>query len=104
MAAKSNQVKKAEKLAKDKAQGVRNLTLPALPATLADLGALMERYHIEDWRELVTLLLKAVREGAFPDVLPVPRHEFKPSEKVLKRLVRAGILQAKEMDVSDEND
>lgn len=99
---KSNQTKKAEKLAADKAKGVRNLTLPALPATLADIGALMERYHVEDWRELVTLLLKAVREGAFPDVLPVPRHEYKPSEKVLKRLVRAGILQAREQDEDDE--
>jgi hypothetical protein len=103
MAAKSNAVKKAEKLAKDKAQGVRNLTLPALPATLAHIDALLARYHVEDWRELVTLLLKAVHDGAFPDVLPVPRHEYKPSEKVLKRLVAAGILQARQEDVNDEH-
>lgn len=103
MAAKSNAVKKAEKLKADKAKGIRNLTLPVLPATLDDIAALLQRYHMEDWRELVTLLLKAVRDGAFPDVLPLPRHDYTPSEKVLKRLVRAGILQAKEEDENDEN-
>lgn len=101
---KSNQVKKAEKLAKDKAKGVKNLTLPAMPATQAHLAALQLRYHVDDWRELVTLLLKAVHDGEFPNVLPVPRHEYKPSEKVLKRLVRAGILQAAEQDEDDGDD
>jgi hypothetical protein len=99
---KSNQVKKAEKLAADKAKGVKNMTLPAMAATQEHIAALQVRYHVDDWRELVTLLLKAVHDGEFPDVLPVPRHEYKPSEKVLKRLVRAGILQAAEQDEDDE--
>lgn len=93
MAAKSNLVKKAEKLAADKAKGVKNLTLPAMPATQAALAELLARYDMDDWREVVTLLIHAA-----PDVLPVPRHEYKPSEKVLKRLVRAGILQARKED------
>lgn len=90
---KSNQVKKAEKLAKDKAKGVKNLTLPAMPATQQHLGALMIRYQVEDWRELVTLLLKAVHDGEFPDVLPVPRHEYKPSLKVLRKLYDLGAIE-----------
>jgi hypothetical protein len=98
---KSNQVKKAEKLAKDKAKGVKNLTLPAMPATQAHLAALQARYHVDDWRELVTLLLKAVHDGEFPDVLPVPRHEYKPCPKVLRRLEREGKLQALREDKED---
>lgn len=90
---KSNQVKKAEKLAKDKAKGVKNLTLPAMPATQQHLGALMIRYQVDDWRELVTLLLKAVHDGEFPDVLPVPRHEYKPSLKVLRKLYDLGAIE-----------
>jgi hypothetical protein len=98
MAAKSNAVKKAEKLAGDKAKGVKNLTLPAMPATQAALAELLTRYDMDDWREVVTLLIHAA-----PAELPVPRHEYKPSEKVLKRLEREGILQAAKQDENDEN-
>lgn len=101
MSAKSNATKKAEKRAKDKAQGVRDMIFPALPGTLADIGALMNRYHLDDWRELVTLLLRAVRNGDFPDPLPVPQHEYVPSEKMLRQLERMGILQAKQQDEDD---
>lgn len=99
---KSNQVKKAEKLAADKAKGVKQMTLPAMPATQQHIAALMVRYHVEDWRELVTLLLKAIHDGAFPDVLPVPRHEYVPSAKVLRELRRMGFIQARNEDEDDE--
>lgn len=101
MAAKPNAVKKAEKLAADKAKGVKNLSLPAMPATQAHIGALMARYHVDDWRELVTLLLKAVHDGQFPDVLPVPKHDYQPSAKVLRELRRMGFIQARNEDEDD---
>lgn len=99
---KSNQVKKAEKLAADKAKGVKQMTLPAMPATQQHIAALMVRYHVEDWRELVTLLLKAIHDGAFPDVLPVPRHPYQPSAKVLRELRRMGFIQARNEDEDDD--
>lgn len=99
---KSNQVKKAEKLAADKAKGVKQMVLPAMPATQQHIAALKVRYQVDDWRELVTLLLKAVHDGAFPDVLPVPKHEYKPSEKVLRELRRMGFIQARNEDEDDE--
>lgn len=89
MPAKSNAAKKAEKLAKDKAKGVKNLTLPAMPATQTALAELVKRYGMDDWREVVTLLIHAA-----PADLPVPRHDCAPSEKMLRRLVREGKIQA----------
>lgn len=90
---KSNAVKKAEKLAADKAKGVKNMTLPAMAKTQAQLGALQIRYQVDDWRELLTLMIDAVHNGTFPDVLPVPRHEYKPSRKVLRKLYELGAIE-----------
>lgn len=90
---KSNQQKKAEKLADDKAKGIKNLSLPMGPADQLKLAALMERYHFEDWRELVTRLVNVVHDGVWPDVLPVPQHEYKPSQKVLRQLYWLGKVE-----------
>lgn len=90
---KSNQQKKADKLAADKAKGIRNMTVPMGPATQLKLAGLLERYQFEDWRELLCCMVEAVHDGTFPDVLPVPRHEYKPSPKVLKQLYWLGKLQ-----------
>lgn len=103
MPAKSNKVKKAEKYAADKAKGFKSMTFLAGEATVKNLGVLMARYHFEDWRELVTRLIDSTAEGQLADVIPVPRHEYKPSLKVLRELERRGILQARKMDEDDEH-
>lgn len=90
---KSNQLKKAERLADDKAKGIRNMVVPMGPTHQEKLAALMERYHFSDWRELICCMVDAVHDGTFPDVLPVPRHEYKPSPKVLRQLYWLGKLQ-----------
>lgn len=102
MPPKSNQQKKAEKLAADKAKGFKSMTFQAGASTQANLKALCVRYHFEDWRELVTRLIDATHDGQLADVIPVPRHEFIPSEKMLRKLESAGILQAAEADEADE--
>lgn len=93
MPPKSNQIKKAEKLAADKAKGLRSMTVPMGPATQQKLATLMVRYQFEDWRELVCCLLDALHDGTFPDVLPVPRHEYKTSPKVLRKLYDLGMRE-----------
>lgn len=98
---KSNALKKAEKLAADKAKGVKYLALPAMAKTQAQLGALQIRYQVDDWRELLTLMIDAVHEGTFPDVLPVPRHEYIPSKKVLRQLYWLGAI---EVDPDDDQE
>ena len=90
---KPNQVKKAEKLAKDKAKGIRNMTVPMGPATQQKLAALQVRYHFDDWREMMCCIVDAVHDGTWPDVLPVPRHEYKPSPKVLRKLYDLGMRE-----------
>lgn len=93
MAAKSNKVKKAEKRQTDKAKGFKPMTFLAGAATTANLGVLMERYGFEDWRELVTRLIDATADGQLADVIPMPRHEFKPTAKMLRQLQRLGALE-----------
>lgn len=88
--AKSNKEKKAEKRALDASKGFKPMTFVAGPATQANLAKLMERYHFEDWRELVTRLIDATAEGQLADVIPMPQHEFKPSQKVLRTLYWLG--------------
>lgn len=98
MPPKSNQLKKAEKLKADKAKGFKSMTFQAGATTVANLQALCVRYHFEDWRELVTRLIDSTHDNQLVDVIPVPRHEFKPTEKVLRKLEAAGILQAAKAD------
>lgn len=98
---KTNQAKKAQKLAADKAKGIKSMTLPMGPSDHAKLLALVERFGYEDWREMLTRLINVVHDEPWPDQLPVPRHDFKPSEIVLKLLERQGQLQSNRMD-SDE--
>ena len=98
MAAKSNQLKKAEKLAADKAKGFKSMTFQAGATTVANLQALCVRYHFEDWRELVTRLIDSTHDNQLADVIPVPRHEFKPTEKMLSKLERLGMLMAAQTD------
>lgn len=102
MPAKTNKVKKAEKREADKAKGFKSMTFLAGATTVTNLGVLMDRYHFEDWRELVTRLIDATAEGQLADVIPVPRHKYEPSPKVLRSLERRGILQAQQMDKDDE--
>lgn len=93
MVAKSNADKKAKKRQSDKAKGFKPMTFLAGTATTANLGKLMNRYGFEDWRELVTRLIDATAEGQLADVIPMPRHEFKPTPKMLRQLVRLGALE-----------
>lgn len=93
MPPKSNAVKKAEKAAADKAKGFKNMTFLAGATTQANLASLMQRYHFEDWRELVTRLIDATADGQLADVIPVPRHEYKPTPKVLRKLYDLGIRE-----------
>lgn len=93
MPPKSNQVKKAKKLAADKALGIKSMTVPMGPATQKKLAALQLRYQFEDWRELLCCMIEAVHDGSFPEVLPVPRHEYKPSPKVLRKLYDLGMRE-----------
>lgn len=98
MAAKSNQQKKAEKLKADKAKGFKSMTFQAGTTTVANLHALCVRYHFEDWRELVTRLIDSTHDNQLADAIPVPRHEFKPTEKMLSKLERLGVLMAAQAD------
>jgi hypothetical protein len=90
---KTNAQKKAEKLAADKAQGIKNLTLPLGPSDQLKLAALLERYQFEDWREMLTRIINVVHDGQGPDVLPVPTHTYEPSKKVLRQLYWLGKLE-----------
>jgi len=87
---KSNQVKKAEKAAKDKAKGVKQFALPLMPGSQQQLADLCARYQFDDWRELLTLTIAAMWQGSTD--LTVPRHTYIPSQKVLRRLYEQGKL------------
>lgn len=100
---KSNAQKKAEKLADDKAKGIKQKILPLGPADLLKLDELVTRYGYDDWREMLTRLIQEVHAATWPADLPVPRHNYEPSQKVLKRLERDGKIQASRMDKDDEN-
>lgn len=98
MVAKSNKEKKADKRALDASKGFKPMTFIAGQATQANLAKLMERYHFEDWHELVTRLIDATAEGQLADVLTVPRHKYKPTPKVLRKLYDLGM---REVDPDD---
>lgn len=93
MTAKSNAVKKAEKLAADKAKGIKNLTLPLGPADQQKLDDLITRYGYDDWREMLTRLINVVHDETWPEQLPVPRHTYEPSKKVLSQLYWMGKIE-----------
>lgn len=99
---KTNAQKKAEKLAADKAKGIKNLTLPLGPADQQKLDALVTRYGYDDWREMLTRLIHVVHGATWPTELPVPEHKYEPSQKVLKRLEREGKIQSSRMDKDGE--
>lgn len=93
MAAKSNQQKKAEKYAQDKALGIKNYTLPTLAKTRQAIEQLCDQHDFEDWREMLTALLEhAHRLPA--DYFSLPRHHIAPTAKVLRILELKGELQA----------
>lgn len=101
---KTNAQKKAEKLKADKAKGIKNLTLPLGPADQQKLEGLVTRYGFDDWREMLTRLIQEVHAATWPEALAVPRHDYAPSQKLLRRLEREGKIQASRMDKDDEND
>lgn len=90
---KSNQTKKAEKRESDKAKDFKSMSFPVGAATRANLAKLMVRYQFEDWRELVTRLIDATADEQLADVIPVPRHEYKPTPKVLRKLYELGMRE-----------
>lgn len=103
MVAKSNQTKKAEKYAKDKALGIKNYTLPTLARTRNAIDKLCKQHDFDDWREMLTALLEhAHRLPA--DYFSLPRHHIAPTAKVLRILELKGELEALLMeDDDDEN-
>lgn len=90
MTAKSNKEKKADKLAQDKLKGIKYRNLPLGPSDLAKLDALTTRYGYDDWREMLTRLINIVHGETWPEQLPVPRHTYEPSQKVLRQLYWLG--------------
>ena len=101
MTAKSNKEKKAEKRALDASKGFKPMTFTAGEATRLNLSKLMERYHFEDWRELVTRLIDATADEQLADVIPMPQHDYKPSQKVLRQLYWLGKI---EVDHDENNE
>lgn len=93
MTAKSNKEKKADKLALDKSKGIKQRTLPLGPSDLAKLDALVTRYGYDDWREMLTRLINVVHDESWPEQLPVPRHTYEPSKKVLRQLYWMGKIE-----------
>ena len=99
--AKSNALRQQEKRAKAKKReqelGEVIVRLPLPKGTGAALSELMEWGGFEDMREAVATMLHRVhelgREGAMP-LLEVTRHEYVPTETVLRHLRIAADEQA----------
>lgn len=99
---KTNQTKKAEKRATDKAKGIKGMTVPMGPNDQRKVFELATRFGYEDWREMIVRLVDVVHAAPWPSELPVPRHDYTPAEKVLMRLVREGKLQSARMDSHEQ--
>jgi hypothetical protein len=101
MAAKSNQTKKAEKYAKDKALGVKNYTLPTLKATRDAINKLCKQHDFDDWREMLTALLEHAHRLP-DDFFSLPRHHIVPTAKALRLMQLQGEIEALLAEDEDE--
>lgn len=88
--AKTNAQRQREKRKRQREAGIAERKLPSPPAIDAAFERIQTVGEFEDWREAFsTLLLNA---ASLPDsdlrpLLTVSRHEYSPSEKVMRMLV-----------------